>query len=118
MELVDKHDLGSCVERRASSSLAVGTKIKIMDRIPIDLSQNIVIPTDELFTIDTIDSLMVYMSKWGDKWKTTGHIRFKKRQTNAQQEFIGETLEDVIAQIKAFLVELAKNQKDGPLSNK
>ena len=45
---------------------------------------------------------------WGDgKWKASGVVYFRNGKTNGQQEFNGETFDEVVAQIKTFIDELS-----------
>lgn len=37
------------------------------------------------------------------KWSSTGYVNFSNGNTKGEQEFKGETFDDVVLQIKAFL---------------
>lgn len=63
------------------------------------------------FALRHVESIWVRFSKdYKDRWKASGSIDFENGPTKGEQEFEAETIEDVLAQMQAFLTSLKEDQ--------
>ncbi len=60
------------------------------------------------FNKTSVKSIWVNYSEYGGKWSANGSVEFKNGSTEGKQKFDGETFDEVVLKMKAFINELNK----------
>lgn len=65
------------------------------------------------FQQSKITGIHVNFTEFMGKWTARGTVEFKNGLTSGKQGFRADTFDDVVQQIRAFVLELGKNSEDG-----